>query len=391
MTLRPKGPGKWQLVLYAGKDRTGRQRQLTRTIYAPNERAARKAAERVAVEMRAEMQGRTVAADTFGAYAAQWLKDKAASGASPTTMRGYQAIVDRMTAKWGAVRLDQLTAPMVRAYYTQLAGGVSQATVDHHHAVLRAILRQAVKDDILPKAVTAAVTRPKATRHSLALPTDDAMLGLIRTTTGPLAVAIRLAAATGLRRGELLGLRWQDVGGGVLHVRRTVIEADGVHVRQTTKGKRDRRVAVDRETLRVLAAHRRGQVEQARQLEHVLERHGDRFVLADMAADPSGETPLSPSWLSQAWITHRGAMRVRLHDLRHWYATKVLESGQVTVRELSEALGHADPAITLRIYAHADPARRKLTAQVMGGVLGGISSDTKIAEGRTASGPTERK
>ena len=123
--------------------------------------------------------------------------------------------------------------------------------------------------------------------------------------------------------------------------------------------------------MRVLAAHRRTQRRQAGELRATLAPAAECYIAADMAADPTGRTPHSPSWLSHGWASARGDVPVRLHDLRHWYATKILESGQATVAELSQWLGHAQVSTTMNIYVHAAPERRRVSADVMGGVLGG--------------------
>ena len=368
--IRHLGGTRWQVVIYAGKDRDGKQRQRSRVFHAKNLQAARKAADPIRAALRAETAGLRPDSGTVSEYVALWLAENEVEK-SPTTMKGYRITAKRITERWGTLPLRDLTTPMVRAWYAELQrNGMSPATVRHQHAVLRAIMRRAVADELIARPPTFGVKLAKDVRRDLVLPKDADMLRLVRACTGDLAVAVRLAAACGLRRGELVGLRWCDIAGREVLVRRVLIETgDGVAVRDTTKGKRDRAVSLDGATMRALAAHRRHQRGQAAALGVTMAPAGEWYVLADMAADPSGGTPLSPSWLSHSWESARGAAKVRLHDLRHWYATKILESGQATVAELSQWLGHAQVSTTMNIYVHAAPERRRVSAKVMGGIL----------------------
>ena len=366
------GSDRYQVVVYAGKDRSGKQRQHTRSFRAKNDQAANRAAPAVKAKLRTERAGLRPDSGTVGEYVAQWLADNEGAK-SPTTMKAYRITARRITERWGTLPLRELTTPMVRAWYTDLRReGMTPATMRHQHTILRIILRQAAADNLAGSPATFGVKMDKPTKRKLDLPKDADMLRLVRSCTGELGVAVRLAAACGLRRGELVGLRWCDIAGREVLVRRVLIEAHGaVEVRDTTKGKRDRAVALDGATMRALAAHRRHQRGQAAALGVAVAPAGEWYVLADMAGDPTGRTPLSPSWLSHGWAGARGTAKVRLHDLRHWYATKILESGQATVAELSQWLGHAQVSTTMDIYVHTAPERRRVSAAIMGGILDG--------------------
>lgn len=366
---------RYKAVLYLGRDGDKRQRQKSRSFRAPNQREADKLAEKHRTDMRNELgiEAAKVAATagTFGEYFALWM-DEIELSRSPTTMAGYRSCGKKLIAHFGAMPLEVIGAQDVRRWHAKLArGGMTPATIQHHHVLLRAVLRQAVKDDKIPKAATFGAPLPTLAPHEITLPKDADVLALVVGCGGELRIAVRIAAACGLRRGELVALRWSDIEGRFLKVSRALIEVKGVGVvEKSTKGKRSRTISLDYKTLRILAAHRRAQVAQAEQLGVTLDPHGDRRIVANMADDPTGQTAYTPGWLSHGWQTARGESGMRLHDLRHWYATKVLESRQATIAELSSWLGHAQVSTTLNIYTKADPARRRVSSKIMGPLLG---------------------
>lgn len=170
----------------------------------------------------------------------------------------------------------------------------------------------------------------------------------------------RLAAYTGARRGELLNLRWADIdwNAPAVRIRGSVGIVEGERVEGTTKGGRERIVSIDPDTVRELKAHRRRQMaDQAKvgdawpDTGHVFTTGLGEPIYPDTATQLMGKviraynTP-DPNEPTKTHLPH-----ARLHDLRHVHATLLLIAG-VPMHVVAERLGHADPAITLRIYAH---------------------------------------
>ena len=356
----------------------GKQRTRTFTVPSGLQRDADKEAERIRSDLRREAEQRAAAKPdpgTVRGFVRRWLEEIEVE-LSPTTMTSYRHYAAGIVDEFGARRLDEVTTADIRNWYARLARGsaarpaVSAATIDHYHRVLRVIMRRAVVDDLIAKPPTVGVKRPKPATKDMALPKDADMVELIGRTRGDVRIAVRIAAACGMRRGELVGLRWSDITRREFHIVRAMIDAEGGTVAKSTKGKRERTVSLDYGTLRVLAAHRRGQVALAAQLGYDLALRDDRYILANLELDPSGQRCYSASWLSHGWARARGDAPVRLHDIRHWYATKVLESRQASIAELSAWLGHAQVSTTLNIYTRADPIRRRVSSQIMGPLLG---------------------
>jgi integrase len=178
-----------------------------------------------------------------------------------------------------------------------------------------------------------------------------------------------LAITTGLRRGELLGLRWDDANldRGILRVGRGLVREGGRHIVGETKTKRGRRqVNLTPRTVAALRSHRKRQVEQRVKLASLYEDHGLIF------ASQSG-TPLNPENLVKRsfkpLLKKAGLPEIRFHDLRHTCATLLLGRG-VHPKIVQELLGHATIAMTLDTYSHYLPSMGDQASGAMGDALG---------------------
>jgi len=304
---------------------------------------------------------------TVAGYLAEWVEAHAAT-VKPKTFAGYRHDIDHyIVPRIGRMRLQALRPAVISKLYRDLAEHgdrdgrpLSATTVSHIHRTLRKALADAVDVEQLLAANPAA--RSKRPRSNAGEPVQvwtvqqlGAFLDAARSHR--LFAFFRLAAYTGARRGELLYLRWEAVdldaaevtfGGSTAVVR-------GQRVEGTTKGGRSRTVSLDRDTVAVLREHRRQQAE---------ERLG-----AGSAWNDSGGLVFTSRWGEPLYPdTVTGLMaklinrhnqsgpatplpHARLHDLRHLHATTLLLAG-VPVHVVAARLGHADPAVTLRVYSH---------------------------------------
>lgn len=369
-SLRHIKEDRWRVVVYAGRDeRSGKERYRSRSFRADGIQKARKAAVGVAKELLDEIDKGIVVRGTVAGYVDVWLREGAQSKAT-TTMLAYRQIGAAIVGEFGRMKLDELRPRDVRAWYAKLAaGGMTQPTIRHYHAVLNAVCRQAWADGEIVKPPTFGVKLPKAERKSLELPTEQAMMVALSCAGGDLAVALRLALATGMRRGELVALRWSDLRGTDLHVERALVDANGAVLSKSTKGKRGRVVALDHATMRMLAGHRSAQVGVAATLGVSLAKRRDRAVLANWEADPTGQTPYAPMWLTRGWQRTRkvaGLPDVRLHDIRHKHATTLVDSGLVPIMDVSARLGHSKVSTTVDVYLRPSRDRDRVAARVIG-------------------------
>jgi integrase len=371
--MKERAPGKWQLRVYIGADpETGNPRQLSRTVKG-GKREAQSALAKFVTEVEAglaPLSGQTTVGELLARYVEYQTPLR-----SPTTIRGYRTVATRVTAKLGPVKVSKLTGQELdRAYRGWLAEGLSPATVHHSHALLSAALRQAVRWGVVPYAVTERASPPPLKSPPVkAVGVEDVrrLITAAEQTRSPtLATAVALAAITGARRGELCGLRWEDLDltAGVIHIRRAVKTslAGGIEV-GPTKTHAERAVSLDLPTLAVLARHRL-QVDSWAHAAGV-EPTQTGYLLS---AHPLGDEPTHPNSLGQAFhrVAQRCGVHIRFHDLRHFAATQLVGAG-VDVRTVAERLGHADPSVTLRVYAAAMAARDVEAGAILGELVAG--------------------
>ncbi|MET8161812.1 tyrosine-type recombinase/integrase [Sphaerisporangium sp. NPDC005289] len=279
------------------------------------------------------------------------------------------------------------SATITKLYRDLLNGGgrngkpLSPTTIAHVHTVVRKALRDAVViDEILPNN---PAERAKLPRNQRAEPgnvwTPAQLREFLKVAEGHRLFAFyRLAAYTGARRGELLNLRWRDIDLDVPEVRikgsSSVI--DGKRVEGTTKSGRSRVVSLDEETAEVLREHRARQV--AEKLVAGEEWKGtDDYVFTTGWGEPIYPDTVTSlvAKLIAAYNAPKDRPRpkkplphARLHDLRHVHATTLLLAG-VPVHVVAARLGHADPAITLRVYAHVINEQMAMAADVFASVV----------------------
>lgn len=368
-------PGVWKVRAYVGLDPvTGRQRARSKTFQANGIRAARKMQARIETEWDDERRAHAAYVGTVAELVDRWLRLKRSEDRSPTYLTRAEFIGKRIQDMIGHVPARDLTARHVSDWHValrELPGRrrMSQATVLHHHRILSAVLRMAREHGDIDKVATEATRPKKVDRYQIELPPSDTIQALLDAAPSHLRGAAWLAALTGLRRGELFGLQWTDVEPGVIHVRRSVVELAGGELRdKPPKSDRARKVWISPDLQDVLVGWRLRLEDAAAQIGGVLA--DDARVLPNLRADTSGRTPMRPGWLTLAWSRHceKHGVKVRVHDLRHWYATHMLGAG-LTAPEVAALLGHAQVSTTVNIYGHTSELSADRARAAIGGAL----------------------
>jgi integrase len=369
--IREKRKGYFEVRVYGGVDReTGKPRQLSRAVRGTVKDAnALRAAMLVEVEQRGAQTTRTVA-HLFTSV----IDHLDALGREPTTLHGYRQLATRWNVAIGGLSLRKLRATHLDAFYTDmLRKGTSAARVRRYHAFIHRCLAQAVRWEWVNDNVARRASPPPEPHRQIKVESADAVVRLIAAAqssrTPELAIAFRLLAALGGRRGEVCGLQWRDIDPatsvctlrrGVKHVGSDIIVGD-------VKNHQQRTVLLDPGTLEVLEQHRLSMQHRAELCR--TELAAEAYVLSD-AID--GAEPWQPNRLTQAHIRlrKRAGYDGRLHDLRHWHASELLTAGEAPI-VVAERLGHRDPSTTHRWYSHALPRSDGRAAVVIGDALGG--------------------
>lgn len=302
---------------------------------------------------------------TVGEYLERWLNDSAKGSVRASTHVSYEGQLRRYVVPvLGNVKLKKLTAAHVQGLYRSMQdSGLSPRTVRYAHAVLRRALKQAMRWGMIPRNPCDDADPPKAGRDEMKpLDREQArqLISVARSDGDRLEALWLLALHTGMRPGELLGLKWEDVDleARTLLVRRT-LSPQGVFAAPKTARSR-RRIDLTTGSIETLRRHRKAQLEER------LARAG-LWQDQDLVFPSSVGTPLS----------HRNAVRAfksllqraklpettRFYDLRHTCATLLL-SRNVHPKYVQELLGHASIALTLDTYSHVLPG--------MGGAAGAI-------------------
>jgi integrase len=300
----------------------------------------------------------------------------------PSTHASYTRVIRlHVTPRIGAVPLQKLDAMMLNDVYLQLMtdgrvrgpGGLSVRTVRYVHFIVHRALRDAMRWQLLSRNVSDAADPPKESAHLrpeiTTWPAETVRLFLEGTRADRRHAAWLLLASTGMRRGEVLGLRWADIDfrAGQLAIRQTLVTADLATLFGEPKSRRSRRVvALDATTLDTLQRHRRVQLEEKLAL-------GPAYCDQDLVFTRRDGRPYEPDEFSREFDRKQkrlGLPRIRLHDLRHTWATLALQSG-IHPKVVSERLGHSTIAITLDTYSHVTPSMQRDAANQVAAVIFG--------------------
>jgi len=312
-----------------------------------------------------------------GDFLEVWLKDSVALKVRPRTLQRYQEIVRlHLVPALGRVRLAKLTpAHVERMMNEALAAGQSPQSAAHHRAVLRTALNVAMRWGLVGRNVASLASPPRVPEREVRpLSRADARALLEAVKGDRLKALFTVALAVGLRQGEALGLRWQDVDldGAALSVQRSLQRVGGQWLFLEPKTPRSRRtVPLPAPVVAALREHRARQLQERLRLGPAWEGEtwGD-LVFADEAGGPlSGFHVRRRFYMLLAMA---GLPPMRYHDLRHGAASLMAAQG-VPMRTAMEMLGHSQISTTANIYAHVAPELTRDAADRMEAALWGQS------------------
>jgi len=280
----------------------------------------------------------------------------------PATLQQYTSLINaHLVPALGTVPLAKLQPAHLTAMYADKRengrrdgnGGLAPRSVRHLHVVLHEALDFAVKQQMIVRNVADAVDAPRFARKEMLTWTAENARAFLTTAEGDTYSPIwLLMLTTGLRRGEALGVRWQDFDAvkGVLHIRQTIIDVGGHPIVSTPKTNAGRRtVRLSPTCVAALKEHKKWQA--ARRLA------ASEWQDTELIFTTGEGKPIQPRVFSRAFDVLQGKAkvpRIRLHDLRHTHATLLFNDGK-NIKMISQRLGHSDVGITLAVYAHLAP------------------------------------
>ena len=311
---------------------------------------------------------------TVGQWLDFWLENYAKLKVRPSSYQTYKGFLNNhIKPNIGNIPLPKLTTMELQQFYKKLLEsgrvdrieaknkpkGLSVKTVRNLHQMVSSALNLAVAQKLIPVNPASACALPKVERKEMkTIPVEQLNAFLAEAKASGVFELYYIDLVTGLRRGELLGLKWDDIDlkNGVLHVRRQVMRQEGKMVEAPLKTKNSyRSVSLGADAIEVLEQQKK----KAGSSEYVF-------------PSPTGG-PMSPDsvlHMLQRVLKRAGLERVRFHDLRHTFATLALQNG-VDVKTVSGMLGHYSAGFTLDIYAHVTTAAQREAANTMGNVLSG--------------------
>jgi integrase len=307
---------------------------------------------------------------TIKDYIGQWLKDSVRDSVRTRTYERYESVSRvHIIPELGGRTLTSLTEMDVQSLYRRkLDSGCSARTVQYIRVTLHKALKQAVRWRLVPNNAVEGATPPKVNRKEIrVLSPEQVKVFFEGIKNHRLEAMFVLATTTGLRQGELLGLRWEDIDTeeSILYVVRTLSKTNGGVVfnpPKTTKGRR----AVGLTQVATVALERH----KARQDEEKGVWHQDHgLVFPNLRGEPRTQRMPVLSALKKVLAKH-GLPEIRFHDLRHTCATLLL-SKNVNPKIVSEMLGHGDVAFTLSVYSHVLKGMQKGAVKAMNDLFDG--------------------
>ncbi len=359
-------------VIYEGIDPiTGRERRRWHAA-GPDREAAEAMARGLATQSKDATKG---AGLTVAVYLLQrWLPAKRVS-LRPSTWDSYRRrIVQHMVPRLGTVPLRRLRPEHLESLYAELllngklpGVGLDPKSVLEVHIIIRKALADALRRGLVVRNVAADAKAPKRRRPNKVMRSWTAQQlqsFLDEARSDRLFPAFWLSANTGMRRGELLGLRWGEIDfpARSLSVNRALISV-AYELHETPGKTRSSRRSIDLDAT-TIAILRRWRDERAAEMGRPIA--GEDYVVAA----PNGK-PIHPDRFSQCFrtiVAGLDAPRIRLHDLRHTHATLLLKA-HTPIKVVSERLGHSSPAFTMATYQHVLPGMQADAAQVFGQLL----------------------
>lgn len=336
----------YYVTLYFGKGTDGKVRKSYKTA------TSKKEAQRLLKEHNKKMEAGSVVfpvKTTLAGFLEEFIEYKALS-LSETTIYGYRNILkNHIIPYFKNMTVQEITTKDIQNYVTVKAKtGISLQTIKKHVALLDSVFRNAYMSRIIDENPVSRLEHIKAPSHKLECMDAHEIALLCDSVEGTqLEVPVKLAVYLGLRRGEVLGLKWEhiDFKNAVLYVNNTRTQAGRNTIEKQPKTERSiRQLHLSQELIDLL-------VEQKKKSSRIMVKNQ---AMTDYVAFMDNGRPFKPNYLSECFRNHllsNGYKPIRFHDLRHSFASIANDAG-ISMNEISSAMGHSNISTTSEIYTH---------------------------------------
>lgn len=364
--IRKRGQNQgWQITIWIGRKQDSRPLRHYETVRGSKADAQRRLRELLTAMDKGALptNGRL----TLGGLLDEWLLCYCKGNCSQRTQDGYRSIVKNRLTPLEHIKLKDLRHQVIQAHYGNLCENLSNRTVLHIHRVLSQALRWGVQQDYLSLNPAERVKPPPPRQREMrTLSATEVRILIDIAQDSYYFPVILVGIGTGLRRNELLALRWRDVDLDMLclSVNQTLYKGNGrVEFKEPKTKYSRRRVSLPPKLGLYLRQYREERRALYRQL-------GTEPSLDDLVFTNADGGPIDPSVLSHNFgrIVKKAGLNVRFHDLRHSYASLLLAAG-VHPKIVSEALGHSTVGITLDLYSHVIPGLQEAAVRKLDAVL----------------------
>ncbi|MGV3136587.1 tyrosine-type recombinase/integrase [Brevibacillus agri] len=373
--VRKRG-SKWCFVLDLGKDETtGKRQQKWFSGFTTKKEAEKAMAEKI-TEVN---QGTFIepSKEMFSSFLTSWLENKKMSVRS-STFRNYEWLVNKhILPHLGKYELSKLNPMHIEAFYRKLKkdeSALSDEVISKIHTIINAVLTRAHERGFVAKNVAKLVDKPRFSKKKMEVWNEKEVLQFLDVAREDrLYIAFFLAITTGMRRGEILGLRWKDIDfeNGEISIQQTLSNT-GDELQEPKTKSAQRSIALPEQTVAELKKHKR-RIAQEKLLARSVYQDNDLVVCTSVG------TKVLPRNLIRTYyrlLKKADVPKIRFHDLRHSHATLLLKKG-VHPKIAQERLGHANIRITLDTYSHVLPNMQSEAAKQFGDSLFNKDDDNK--------------
>lgn len=371
-----KSGNTWQIAIELGMDENGNRKRMYKST-----NGTKKEAEKIMIKLISELEEGTLVQEssmTVATYLRNWLKTYVEINLSPTSIDGYRDNIEKyIIPHIGNIPLQKLSPLHLQDMYLKLSengkinrkGGLAPRSIRYIHMNLSKALREAVKMQIIKRNVATMVTIPKVKTYRAAVYNEQEIISLLNIAKGTdMEVPITLAATLGLRRGEILGLKWSDIN---FHECRLIINnnlvstSEGAVLKTPKTESSHRTIEISDSIVTMLKKH------LIWQKENKIKLGRDYCDNSLVCCYPDGNL-INPKVFSKKFtrfLERNNLKNIRFHDLRHSNATLMLEYG-IPAKVASERLGHSSISVTLDIYSHVTSKMQKDVAdKIESGIL----------------------